>query len=397
MKNRKNRVWAGLLAAALFLCGCAGAGDNGPISAARRPDTPASESEASGAESDAPLDAEEAALRELLSSMTLEEKVGQIFLARCPDSGALESVRQYQLGGYVLFARDFENKTGGMVRETLVAYQAASKIPMLLAADEEGGTVVRISRYKAFRNEPFGSPQDVYAAGGMDGVRADTAEKAAMMLSLGLNVNMAPVCDVSTDPQDFIYARSFGQDAAETSEYVKNVVEVMQESGIGSVLKHFPGYGSNVDTHTGIAYDHRDKAVFETSDLLPFTAGIEAGADAVLVSHNVVYAYDSEKPASLSKAVHTLLRDELGFDGVIMTDDLYMDAIRDYTDASSAAVEAVLAGNDLLCCTDFTVQIPAVVAAVRDGTISTEQLESAVLRVLRWKTSLGILEIAGKD
>ena len=397
MKNRKNRVWAWLLAAALFLCGCAGAGDNGSISAARRPDTPASESEASGAESDASLDAEEAALRELLSSMTLEEKVGQIFLARCPDSGALESVRQYQLGGYVLFARDFENKTGGMVRETLAAYQAASKIPMLLAADEEGGTVVRISRYKAFRNEPFWSPQAVYAAGGIDGVRADTAEKAAMMLSLGLNVNMAPVCDVSTDPQDFIYARSFGQDAAATSEYVKNVVEVMQESGIGSVLKHFPGYGSNADTHTGIAYDHREKTVFETSDLLPFTAGIEAGADAILVSHNVVYAYDSEKPASLSKAVHTLLRDELGFDGVIMTDDLYMDAICDYTDASSAAVEAVLAGNDLLCCTDFTVQIPAVVAAVRDGTISTEQLESAVLRVLRWKVSLGILEIAGKD
>ena len=111
----------------------------------------------------------------------------------------------------------------------------------------------------------------------------------------------------------------------------------------------------------------------------------------------MVYAYDSEKPASLSKAVHTLLRDELGFDGVIMTDDLYMDAIRDYTDASSAAVEAVLAGNDLLCCTDFTVQIPAVIAAVRDGTISTEQLESDVLRVLRWKVSLGILEIAGKD
>ena len=271
------------------------------------------------------------------------------------------------------------------------ACQAAAALPMLVGVDEEGGTVNRISGYPAFRDTPFASPQELYQAGGFDAVREDALEKCAFLEELGVNVNFAPVCDVSTDPEDFIYKRSFGRNAAETAQYVRTVVETMGERGMGSVLKHFPGYGNNADTHTGIAVDNRPYDSFAASDFLPFRAGIEAGADIVLVSHNIVSCMDSAYPASLSPRVHEILREELGFTGVTVTDDLYMDGIRDFVDVEGAAVQAVLAGNDLLCCTDFEVQIPAVLAAVEQGVVPETRVDEAVRRVLTLKQKLGLL------
>ena len=166
----------------------------------------------------------------------------------------------------------------------------------------------------------------------------------------------------------------------------------MKQEGIGSVLKHFPGYGNNSDTHTGIAHDERSFDTFSDSDFIPFQAGIDAGADMVLVSHNIVSCMDSEKPASLSPTVHDILRNRLGFDGVIMTDDLSMDGIRDFTDDQQAAVMAVLAGNDLICCTDYQTQIPAVIEAAASGEISEQMIDEAVMRILKMKQSLGLLE-----
>ena len=160
---------------------------------------------------------------------------------------------------------------------------------------------------------------------------------------------------------------------------------------MGSVLKHFPGYGNNTDTHTGVAYDDRPYDTFLTSDFLPFQAGIAAGADMVLVSHNIVSAMDEASPASLSPEVHRVLREDLGFTGVIVTDDLVMDGVRDFAGDDEAAVLAVQAGNDLLCCTDFQTQVPAVLAAVESGEITEEQIDAAVLRVLTMKLRLGIL------
>lgn len=166
----------------------------------------------------------------------------------------------------------------------------------------------------------------------------------------------------------------------------------MKFEGIGSVLKHFPGYGNNIDTHTGISYDKRNYNSFLNNDFKPFEAGVEAGADAILVSHNIVVAMDSQNPASLSKTIHDILREVLNFNGVIMTDDLYMDAINHYVDEEQAAVSAILAGNDLICCTNFETQIPAVINAVNNGIISEEQVDESVLRILNWKNKLGILK-----
>lgn len=330
-------------------------------------------------------------IEELLSAMTVEEKVGQMFFVRCPDTGAAEAVSEYKLGGYILFGRDFKNKTAEQVRNDISSYQSAAGVPLLIGTDEEGGTVVRASSNPNLFPHSGLSPQDLFAQGGMDAIIQDARQKSVTLLDLGVNVNLAPVADVSTDSNDFIYDRAFGQDAQATAEYVSNVVKTMDAQGIGSVLKHFPGYGNNVDTHTGVAIDERPYETFQTSDYLPFTAGIQAGADAVLVSHNVMTCVDDQLPASLSPAVHKELRETLGFQGVIMTDDLAMDAVAAYASDQSPAVMAVKAGNDMIVTTDFQTQIPEVIQAVKSGEIDEEQIDQSVTRVLKWKYDLGLL------
>lgn len=177
----------------------------------------------------------------MVDTMTPEEKAGQLFWVRFPETGWDELAREWHPGGFLLFGRDFKNRTPEELRTLLASLQETSPIPLLLGVDEEGGTVVRASYYPAFRAEKFRSPQALFAAGGLEAVRADALDKSAFLLDLGLNVNLAPVCDVSTDPADFIYARAFGQDAQATAEYADTVVSAMGEAGIGSVLKHFPG------------------------------------------------------------------------------------------------------------------------------------------------------------
>ena len=235
------------------------------------------------------------------------------------------------------------------------------------------------------------------AAGGLTGLLTDTLQYNDRLCALGINVNFAPVCDVSADSNDFIYDRSFGQDAEATAEYVAQMVVVMNDAGMGSVLKHFPGYGNNVDTHTGIAIDERPYEQFGTSDFLPFRAGIEAGAPFVLVSHNIVKCMDAELPASLSPAVHQLLRDELGFDGVILTDDLSMGAVQAYAEGGSVAVLALRAGNDMLVTADYESQIARVLDALADGTLDESVIDEACARVLRAKAARFVMPWQKED
>lgn len=327
----------------------------------------------------------------LLSSMTLEEKVGQLFFVRVPAEEAAQAVAQYHFGGYILFGRDFQDKTREQVRADLQSYQDSAKVPLLLGVDEEGGTVVRASANPDICDEPYWSPRRLYETGGLDLVLSVERDKIRTLQGLGLNVNFAPVCDITQQEGAFLYDRSLGQDARTTAGYVGRVVSLYGEEGMGCVLKHFPGYGNNPDTHTGIAVDERPYEAFQREDFLPFEAGIQAGAGCVLVSHNIVTCRDGEAPASLSPEWHRVLREELGFTGCIITDDLVMDAIQEYCDASSAAVQAVQAGNDLLCCSDYETQYPAVLAAVESGELSEERIEESALRVLRWKEELGLL------
>ncbi len=329
-------------------------------------------------------------VEQTLASLTLEQKIGQMFVVRRPqdDDVAMKAVTDYHIGGFTLYAVDFANRSPESLRALLASYQAASPVPMFIAADCEGGTVVRASKYPAFRAEPFPSPRELIAKGGLDAVREDTAEKADLLLGLGVNFNYAPVCDMSSNPDCFIFKRTASGDPEETAEFIKTVVTAMNQKGIVGSLKHFPGYGDNVDTHTQIAHDDRDLDTFMTRDLAPFRAGIDAGAPVVMVAHNMVTCMDPDVPASLSPAVHKLLREEMGFEGLIMTDSLDMNAITLYTGDRASAVQAVLSGNDLLCCSSYEKQYPAVLEAVKDGTIPEEMIDNAVRRVLALKARI---------
>ena len=327
----------------------------------------------------------------MMSLMSLEEKVGQLFFISYPQSNPQENIYKYHIGGYLLFARDFSNKTKEQIINEIQLLQKNSKIPLFLGVDEEGGTVNRISKYTQFRSTPFLSPQELYKSGGFELIIQDTIEKCQLLHELGLNVNFAPVCDISEDPNDFIYLRSFGKDANQTSEYVKTVVTVMTENKIASVLKHFPGYGNNKDTHSEISIDNRSFETFISSDFRPFKAGIDSGSNIVMFSHNVMSCVDDKLPSSLSFRVHEFLRKELNFSGLIITDSLQMNAAKNYGDDAAIAVLAVQAGNDLICCRNADVMMPEILSAVKEGRIKEERINESVQRILEMKISMGLI------
>lgn len=322
-----------------------------------------------------------------LDNMSLEEKVGQLFLVRYDKNMALSWINDYYAGGYILFAKDFDNHTKESIKEELSSLNKNSKIPMVFAVDEEGGYVTRVSRYKAFRDEKFPSPRDVYDSLGVEGLESIEKEKGELLLSLGINLNLAPVADVSVDSNDFINIRTFNRDAKETANLIGLMVDYVNEVGISSSLKHFPGYGNNVDTHTGVAIDERSYDNFLNNDYLPFEEGIKRKVPSILVSHNIIKCIDSEYPATLSKMIVTgELRNKLNFSGIIITDDLSMGAVSSYVDDNSAAVLAINAGNDLIITSDFVNMYNSVITAVKSGKIKMETIDTAVRRILAWKS-----------
>ena len=327
-----------------------------------------------------------------LRAMSLHEKAEQMMISSAADEATAAAAIRRGAGAMCLFAGAFSGKSAATVQAMTARLQAAAKTPVLIAVDEEGGPVNRVSLNPQLRAAPFRNSRVIFDEGGWDALRGDTAEKADLLLSLGVNVNLGPVCDVPVDPSNYIYSRTFGLNPHETADYADVVVSEMRAHRLGSVLKHFPGYGGSIDTHQFMAYDTRDYSAFTESDFLPFLAGIRAGADAVMVSHNIVNCMDPEHPASLSPEVHRILREELSFTGVIMTDDLGMNAINLYTGGQNAAVAAVLAGNDFVMFADDAASADAIVAAVESGLISEEQINESVLRILHWKQSLGLIE-----
>lgn len=320
-----------------------------------------------------------------LEKMSLEEKVGQLFLVRYDRDSAIYEVSNYNPGGYILFAKDFQDQTKDSIRSEIDNLQKLSKIPLVMAVDEEGGYVTRVSRFKNFRSEKFPSPRSVYDQGGYPLLEEVEREKARLLLSIGINLNLAPVADVSTDPNDFIYNRSFGMDATKTKEFIKNMVTYANEEKISSCLKHFPGYGNNKDTHNAIVYDDRSYDNFTSSDYLPFESGIDFLVPAILVSHNIVNCIDDVYPASLSEKVISELRNKLNFSGIVITDDLAMGAVRDYTTNGVASVLAINAGNDLIITSDFVNMYNEVLNAVNNKEIDIVKIDTAVKRILAWK------------
>ncbi|MGP6140609.1 glycoside hydrolase family 3 protein [Jeotgalibaca sp. A127] len=329
---------------------------------------------------------------EILESMSLEEKVGQLFLARYPDVEAIEYAINYHLGGFIWFGKDFSEKTPEAVINEIKAIQEGADIDLFMAVDEEGGDVTRISSYPQYRSSPFLSPQQVFGESGWEGIESFALEQALLLKRLQFNLNLAPVVDIPNSPEDFIYHRAFSTVLDEVNKFTETFVSVYNNENMGTVLKHFPGYGSNIDTHTGVAYDNRSLDELRQRDLLPFQIGIDAGTEGVLVSHNVITEIDPDWPATLSPEVVHILRENMGFDGIIITDDLVMEGLQAFATPEEAAILAVLAGNDVLISSDFIVQMSAVLSAVEEGRISEKRLDESVLRILKVKQQLGLLQ-----
>lgn len=323
-------------------------------------------------------------LSNIVQAMTIEDKAGQLLLVL--DSKNL--LTDQTMSGCVLFEDDFANKSRNEVIENIERYQSNAKYPMIIAVDEEGGSVVRVSKY--LRDNRFRLPQDVYKSGGMDSIISDATEKSEYLKEFGINVNLAPVADVATNEDDYIYRRSFGVDASATSNYVRNVVMAMSDIKMGSVLKHFPGYGSAPGSG-GTYHDSRDFNSLKNNDLLPFKAGIEAGANSILVTNNIIDSVDNQNPATLSKDIHDLLREDLKYNGVIMTDDVTDLNNNEFGNDSEIVIKAIKAGNDLIMTSRPQIYFESLIAAINNDELCLNELDLSVLRVIAWKDSLDIL------
>ena len=323
---------------------------------------------------------------EFMKNMSFEDKISQMIFPRFNYTNRTDDIINKKPGGYVLFAYDFEyNAT--FIQNYMQEIQNLSKsnigLPLGLSVDEEGGTVVRVSKYH--RSQKFPSPQEIYNKSGNDGIAEIDKEKRDLLRKFFLNVNLAPVADISSNSSDYIYPRTIGRNALESAEYIEKDVEGYVKDNFTCCAKHFPGYGNNIDTHGDIAIDERSYEQFQQEDFLTFEAAIRQQIPMILVSHNIVKCKDDKHPASLSKAWHDILRNELNFTGLILTDDLSMGAIKKYTDNVSEAVLAVNAGNDILLTSDYYMHYNALMEAIKDGSITEDVVNKACRRIIAWK------------
>ena len=323
---------------------------------------------------------------EFMKNMSFEDKISQMIFPRFSYANRTDDIINKKPGGYVLFAYDFEyNAT--FIQNYMQEIQNLSKsnigLPLGLSVDEEGGTVVRVSKYH--RSQKFPSPQEIYNKSGNDGIAEIDKEKRDLLRKFFLNVNLAPVADISSNSNDYIYPRTIGRNALESAEYIEKDVEGYVKDNFTCCAKHFPGYGNNIDTHGDIAIDERSYEQFQQEDFLTFEAAIRQQIPMILVSHNIVKCKDDKHPASLSKAWHDILRNELNFTGLILTDDLSMGAIKKYTDNVSEAVLAVNAGNDILLTSDYYMHYNALMEAIKDGSITEDVVNKACRRIIAWK------------
>ncbi|MCB5169272.1 glycoside hydrolase family 3 protein [Streptomyces bambusae] len=352
----------------------------------------------------------------LAARMSLAEKVGQLFVTRvyghsatAPDPADAESnlahfgvrtaaevVSAYHVGGIVYFGWAHNTRSPQLVAELSEGLQRAalagpSGIPLLLSVDQEHGAVARIGRPATL----FPGAMALGAAGDAAGAREAARIAGAELAALGIRQDYAPVADVNVNPANpVIGVRSFGSDPRAVAELVAAQVRGYQESGIAATAKHFPGHGdTETDSHVGLPVMRHTRAQWEELDEPPFRAAVRAGADAVMTAHIVFPALDpSGDPATLSRPIVTgLLRERLGFRGVVVTDALDMAGVRQKYGDDRVPVLALKAGCDqLLNPPDLRLAIRSVLAAVRSGELTEDRIDASLLRILELKLRRGL-------
>lgn len=353
----------------------------------------------------------QAKINEMLADMTLEEKAAQMFMitpealtgtGQVLEAGDMtrEAIDKYPVGGLIYFTQNLQDpeQVRSMTGNVQKFARERTGLPMLLSVDEEGGTITRFGGNLSFDYDSSadmagigasGDPQQAYALG----------EKIGKFLgSLGFNMDNAPDADVLTNLENTVVKdRSFGSDCDTVSEMALAELEGLEDQGVKGLLKHFPGHGATTaDTHEGYAYTDATLEEMKSNELVPFADGIEAGVDIIMVGHiSCPQVTGNEDPASLSEKMITgVLREEMGFDGVVITDAMNMGAIAENYSPAEASVKAVLAGADMILMPeDFQQAYTGVLNAVKSGKITRERIDASVTRIIGLKLEMsGYLE-----
>ena len=345
----------------------------------------------------------EAVARHALARMALEQKVGQVFMLGFQGTTVNASnkalIQGLHLGGVTLFARNIDNGPQ-LARLDAELQTIADPLPLFISVDQEGGLVVRVTDGATI----FPGNMAVGATGDPTLAKKVAEASANELLAMGVNMDLAPVVDVNTNPLNpVIGVRSFGSNVDLVSQFGTETIEGVQSSGVSAVAKHFPGHGdTDVDSHRDLPVVPHPLDRLQSLEFLPFKSAMQAGVDGIMTAHLYLPAIELQHdlPATLSRTVLTgLLRDQLGYQGLILTDALDMDAIKKDRTAAEAAVQAFEAGADMLLIAGITAQDrlhlsdgpPALLAAVRSGRVSQARLDASVSRILGAKAKRGIL------
>ncbi|MBS6518127.1 MAG: glycoside hydrolase family 3 protein [Clostridium sp.] len=358
--------------------------------------------------------AAESMAEKILSSMTLEEQIFQLFMVTpealtgydevyAAGEATKDALWDRPAGGIIYFSQNLKDEvqTREMLSKTAQYGEERSGLPPFLAVDEEGGQVARISGKEGFSLDALPDMSEVGAC--------KEAEKAfevgdtigRYLADLGFDVDFAPVADILTNPDNTVVSRrSFGSDAEQVSGMVSEEVKGLKKHGVSPVLKHFPGHGGTAeDSHDTKPVLNRTLEELSETEFLPFISGIESGADFVMVGHISVPEIEKDgRPAVFSKTLVTdILREQLGFEGIVITDAMNMGAVTESYDSGEAAVKALLAGADMILMPEnFDAAVQAVKDAVENGTLTKEQIEESAMRILTLKAEKNMEREGGR-
>lgn len=352
-------------------------------------------------------------IRTLLNEMSLREKVGQLFVIRPeslnltgeagnPKTGGYtqltsamkDALQEYPVGGIVMFSKNIESPA--QITAFNASLQTAVEIPLFICVDEEGGSIARLANHSAFRLPQYKSAAAVGKTGDPGNGLEMGRSIGTYLKAYGFNTDFAPVADVNTNPKNTVIGnRAFSPDPKIAAQMASAMAQGLREFGIIPVFKHFPGHGDTTeDSHIGLAVSCKTKEELSACEWLPFEGA--GSGDLVMIGHIALpNVTGSNTPASMSEQIVTgILKNQLGFEGLVITDSLEMDAVTDLYDPVRAPLEALRAGCDLLLMPmDFTKSFDAVVEAVEKGEFSEAQLDAIVERILRFKAMSGLLGV----
>jgi beta-N-acetylhexosaminidase len=337
----------------------------------------------------------------IIQHMTLDQKLGQMmiveFLGPTYSYGISTMISQYNVGMVLLYSSDGNIQSKTQLKGLIAQMQQASSIPLLISVDQEGGYVDRLVSLDG----PRPSAASIGATNDPGQAMAEGQRDAADLASYGFNLNLAPVVDVTTVQNPQLYGRTFGDNPDIVTSMAAAYLQGLQQSGkVFGTLKHFPGLGDvATDPHSGVPDVYRSLSQLEAIDWAPYRALIAQGnIHAIMVTHEVIHAVDASMPSSLSyKLVTGILRDQLGFDGVIITDSLTMQGIAAFYSEAQAASLAIEAGDDMLMGAtspqDLAAMIEGIKQNIASGAISMARIDDSVRRILTLKYDLGLLPL----